>query len=259
MASQLFQLVMGSGPHPGKIYELSDDELTIGRDISNNIVINDPEVSRRHARLTTQAGTYVIEDLGSTNGTFVDGQRLMGPHTLRSGETIMFGEKVSLKYEQTGYDPDATLIGAGAAMPAPPGPKETYRIPAFEEEQEQAPAPQQDMYAAPEQDVQPAPIPKTDYVPPVPEHQPAYSGQVPAGPAEDAYAPPVEPYAESYEAEYEEDESKKKTRTWILAGCGCLIVVLCICAIGAYAFDSANLYCEAPFDILFGDTLGLCN
>ncbi|MBN1145831.1 MAG: FHA domain-containing protein [Anaerolineales bacterium] len=258
MASQIFQLVMGAGPHPGKVYELTQGELTIGRDISNNIVINDPEVSRRHARLTAQAGAYVIEDLGSTNGTFVDGQRLIGPHTLRSGETIMFGEKVSLKYEQLGYDPNATLIGASAAAPAPPPSRDTYRIPPFEEEKPYAPAPPQEMYAAPQQDYQPAPIPRTEYVPPEPEYQPAYSGQVPPGPAQDMYAVPAEPYAETYGAEYEEEDKKKKTRTWILAGCGCLLVLICICAIGAYAFDAANLYCEAPFDILFGDLLGLC-
>ncbi len=52
MASQSFQLVMQKGPNPGKIFELAQEEATIGRDISNRIVINDPEVSRRHARLT---------------------------------------------------------------------------------------------------------------------------------------------------------------------------------------------------------------
>ena len=121
MASQTFQLVMHSGPNPGKIFELVQDELTIGRDIGNRIVINDPEVSRKHARLTMQSGGFVIEDLGSTNGTFVNNQRLIGPHMLRPGETIMLGEKISLEYEILGFDPNATMVsGAGPqAVPAP--------------------------------------------------------------------------------------------------------------------------------------------
>ena len=117
MAPQTFQLVMRTGPTPGKTFALTVPELTIGREVSNNIVINDVEVSRKHARLVMQAGGYVLEDLGSTNGTFVNGQRLMGPHILRSGELIMLGENVGLVYEVQ-QDINATVIStAGAAAP----------------------------------------------------------------------------------------------------------------------------------------------
>ena len=78
-------LIMRTGPNPGKSFELTKNELYIGRDINNDIVINDSEISRKHARLILQAGGYVLEDLGSTNGSFVNGQRLMGPHVLRPG------------------------------------------------------------------------------------------------------------------------------------------------------------------------------
>jgi hypothetical protein len=128
MASQTFQLVMRGGPNPGKIFELVQDELTIGRDIGNRIVINDPEVSRKHARLTVQSDGYVIEDLGSTNGTFVNNQRLIGPHMLRPGETIMLGEKISLEYEVLGFDPNATLVSGSGPQAAPPPSPETYRV-----------------------------------------------------------------------------------------------------------------------------------
>ena len=91
-----YQLVMRSGPTPGKIFELTGNELIIGREVGNHIVINDSEVSRKHTRLVAQQGGYVIEDLGSTNGTFVNGQRLMGPHMLRHGELISIGDNESL-------------------------------------------------------------------------------------------------------------------------------------------------------------------
>ena len=107
MASQ-FQLIMRSGPTPGAAFTLEGDQLTIGRDSTNEIVINDAEVSRRHARLTFQGGKYVLEDLGSTNGTFVNGQRLAGPRVLKAGEVVSFGEQIVLVFEAINLDPGAT-------------------------------------------------------------------------------------------------------------------------------------------------------
>jgi hypothetical protein len=95
MASLKFHLIMRSGPEPGKAYELTNSEIYIGRDIHNDVVINDAEVSRKHARMEIQAGGYVLEDLGSTNGTFVNGQRLMGPHVLRPNYEPLPEEKRS--------------------------------------------------------------------------------------------------------------------------------------------------------------------
>ncbi len=147
MAAQSYQLVMRSGPNPGQTFELSQNELTIGRDIGNTIVINDAEISRKHARLFAQSGGYVIEDTGSTNGTFVNGQRLMGPHLLRPGEVIFFGETVSLAYEAQQFDPNATMVAGRPPAQAPQmSPRNTYMPPA------------------------------------APVQQPMYSGQVPPGP-----------------------------------------------------------------------------
>jgi predicted component of type VI protein secretion system len=102
----------------------------IGRDSTNEIVINDAEVSRRHARLTFQGGKYVLEDLGSTNGTFVNGQRLAGPRVLKAGEVVSFGEQIVLVFEVVSIDPGATVMSPRAAavpvasrptlMPPPP-------------------------------------------------------------------------------------------------------------------------------------------
>ncbi|MCK6538476.1 MAG: FHA domain-containing protein [Anaerolineales bacterium] len=115
MASQ-YQLIMRTGPTPGAIFTLEGDQLNVGRDSSNDITINDAEVSRRHARLTFQGGKYVLEDLGSTNGTFVNGQRLAGPRVLKAGEVVSFGEQIVLVFEVTTTDPGATVVSPRAAV-----------------------------------------------------------------------------------------------------------------------------------------------
>lgn len=124
MASQSFQLVMRVGPSPGKIFSLTKNEIVLGRDIDNEIVINDAEISRRHTRLLIQEGGYIVEDLGSTNGTFVNGQKITGPHVLEPNQTIRMGENVTLSYEVAGFDPDATIASGGEqpAAPARPAP-----------------------------------------------------------------------------------------------------------------------------------------
>ena len=132
MASQ-FQLMMRSGPTPGASFTLEGDQIDVGRDSTNEIVINDAEISRRHARLTFQGGKYVLEDLGSTNGTFVNGQRLAGPRVLKSGEVVSFGEQIVMIFEATHFDAGATVVSPRAAavpaasrpvMPPPPPPVE---------------------------------------------------------------------------------------------------------------------------------------
>jgi pSer/pThr/pTyr-binding forkhead associated (FHA) protein len=114
MAGQSFQLVMRSGPAPGEAFSLQNPLITIGRDPASDITINDAEVSRQHARLTLQSGGYVLEDLGSTNGTFVNGQRLMGPRVLKPGEVISIGEHITLSFEVVGFDSDATVASSSA-------------------------------------------------------------------------------------------------------------------------------------------------
>jgi pSer/pThr/pTyr-binding forkhead associated (FHA) protein len=123
MASQ-FQLIMRSGPTPGAAFTLEGDQIDIGRDSTNGVVINDAEISRRHARLSFQGGKYVLEDLGSTNGTFVNGQRLAGPRVLKAGEVISFGEQIVMIFEAL-MTPDAgaTVVSPrAAAVPATPRP-----------------------------------------------------------------------------------------------------------------------------------------
>ncbi len=105
-----FQFVMRSGPTPGVTFPLVGDQLTIGRDSSNAVAINDSEVSRKNSRLSFQGGKYVIEDLGSTNGTFVNGKRLTGPIVLKPGDVVSLGEQIVLMYDSINMDPGATMV-----------------------------------------------------------------------------------------------------------------------------------------------------
>ncbi len=133
-----FRLVVRRGPQPNQVYELNRDMMTIGRDVNNEITVNDPEVSRHHCRLTRGPSGYTIEDLGSTNGTFVNGRRLTGAQPLNPGDLIGLGETVTLAYE--------TSVGGGAApAPAP----SAYAPSASAPQGGYAAPPPQDPYYAP--------------------------------------------------------------------------------------------------------------
>jgi hypothetical protein len=126
MTKTQYRLVVRQGPIPGQVFECDRNEISIGRDIANDFVINDAEVSRRHARLTQEADRYKIEDLNSTNGTYIDGQRLIGPHILANGEIIMFGDNVGVIFEGEPTPQDITIVSPVdlgstpvAAIPAP--------------------------------------------------------------------------------------------------------------------------------------------
>jgi hypothetical protein len=116
----LFQFVMRSGPTPGAIFPLEGDQLIIGRDAASGVAISDAEVSRKHARLNFQGGKFVIEDLGSTNGTFVNGQRLSTSAVLKPGDVVSLGEQIVLMYEGLSSDAGSTMMSRGShGRPAP--------------------------------------------------------------------------------------------------------------------------------------------
>lgn len=147
-----YQLVMKTGPAPGKIYSLQNTEIAIGREAGSEVYVNDVEVSRQHARLVSQFGDYQLEDLDSTNGTFVNGQRITGQRILKPGDTLFLGENISLSYEEVAFDPNATQVN----LAEPAGGSEL--------EQYETGAPQEAQYPS---------------APP-----PTYAGQVPASPVD---------------------------------------------------------------------------
>ena len=72
-----------------------DGELILGREQgSADLVIDDPGVSRRHARVLADGGGVIVEDLGSSNGTYVNGERISGPVELGAGDEVQVGATV---------------------------------------------------------------------------------------------------------------------------------------------------------------------
>ncbi|BCV18597.1 oxoglutarate dehydrogenase inhibitor [Atopobiaceae bacterium P1] len=78
------------GPHTGTTFVLDTPEITIGRDPSNSVFLNDMTVSRHHAKMHLVPGANSIEDLGSLNGTWVDGV-IINRAMLEDGSTIQVG------------------------------------------------------------------------------------------------------------------------------------------------------------------------
>jgi len=119
MSPAPYRLGVHTGPNPGTLFELTRDVATVGRDVTNEVVMGDPEVSRQHARFTRTPAGFVLEDLGSTNGTFVNGERLAAPRVLTPGDTIGLGENVTLGFEATSPEGAATVMGAPSPPPRP--------------------------------------------------------------------------------------------------------------------------------------------
>jgi len=101
-------LTMRQGPNPGHRFTVQKSNVTIGRLPTNDIAISDQQVSRHHASITWDNDQFTIRDLGSANGTAVNGTILTGPCPLRDGDVINLGEIV-LTFQGTaempGVDP----------------------------------------------------------------------------------------------------------------------------------------------------------
>jgi len=73
-------------------FVLNKDNVLVGSDPTNDLVITDSTVSRHHASITFREERYELADLNSTNGTFVNGQRLTGSRGIDKGDQVRFGE-----------------------------------------------------------------------------------------------------------------------------------------------------------------------
>ena len=83
-------LAVINGPDAGTVFRIEKPRVTIGR-TGSDIALNDSEISRAHAAVEIRDTTYLVEDLKSTNGTLIDGQRINGPTELQNQSEFQVG------------------------------------------------------------------------------------------------------------------------------------------------------------------------
>ncbi len=91
------KFILFDGPSKTTAFEITKPESMIGRLAPVDILIPGDGVSGRHARIVTEGGELVIEDLGSTNGTYVNGKKIDRPTQLNDGDEVRLGQSVTLK------------------------------------------------------------------------------------------------------------------------------------------------------------------
>ena len=114
------ELLLIRGPESGRTYPLDTPVVTLGRDPRNDVVVDHPQVSRRHARIIRQSNAWVVEDMDSTNGTFVNGTRVTEPRALTLGDTIELSEAVALMVRKQIPAEEETRRPASGPPSAPP-------------------------------------------------------------------------------------------------------------------------------------------
>jgi hypothetical protein len=164
------QIVGLRGSQASQSFVLGDAPLTFGRSPENAIVLDTPRASRRHAEIRREGSDYILADLGSANGTIVNGQRLSAPHRLRPGDTFEIGDD-TFRFDAPQPAMDATLIATPAPVASPP------TVPVGP----QSPPPYQPPATPPYQ----PPMP-----PPPQQSQGGYVGSLPNTPPQAGGAPP---------------------------------------------------------------------
>ena len=86
------KLTLLLGRRTMKVYDFKQESIVIGRDDGADVLIDNPSVSRRHAEIRLGDDGWVVEDLGSSNGTFIRGAKIQGPQRLGLGDEIGFGK-----------------------------------------------------------------------------------------------------------------------------------------------------------------------
>jgi len=121
-------LSIQGGSQAGTTFPLSEKLVIIGREPDVDIPLDDEESSRRHAQVSWEVGQFILADLGSTNGTFVNGSQITAPHMLRPDDQIMVG-KTTLVFQVT----EAPVAPAAEEVSIAPAAEEVSIAPVAEE------------------------------------------------------------------------------------------------------------------------------
>lgn len=113
-------LRISTGTNSGRVFDITKERTTIGRSSDNDVVLTDPTVSRHHACIAREGSGYVIEDLGSTSGTIVDGAT-GARHAIRSGSVLTLGD-TKLGFEIAGQPSASPVSGPATPVASSPEP-----------------------------------------------------------------------------------------------------------------------------------------
>ena len=117
------------------------EQLTIGRAEGNDLILSEGGVSRKHARFFVEGDACMVEDAGSANGTFVDGEKIEGPTKLSTKSQVVIGDyEIQLKLgskplprasKATARPSREPTAANGKAVKAPAAPRSTRVVPAM--------------------------------------------------------------------------------------------------------------------------------
>jgi pSer/pThr/pTyr-binding forkhead associated (FHA) protein len=120
-------LTVRRGPGLGRSFRIDAPAITIGRQEQCDFQVNDRWVSRQHARITWGGAGYLIEDLGTVNGTYVNGERISRPRALKSGDLLQLGSEVELGFQVSAPAPPVQMPAAPEVALAPESKPEPHR------------------------------------------------------------------------------------------------------------------------------------
>lgn len=103
-------------------YDFKQPSIVVGRDESADVVVDNPSVSRRHAEIRLGDEGWVVEDLGSSNGTFLKGQKIAGPQSIGLGDEIGFG-KFSIVFGKALGEGEVPVAKPSPMADPPPRPR----------------------------------------------------------------------------------------------------------------------------------------
>src|ERR1041384_3338036 len=120
------KLVVLSAGMTGRTHDLKVDTTTIGRVEDNTFQINEPSVSSHHCEVLLRGSDVVVKDLNSTNGTFINGEKVT-ESILKPGQTLRLGQ-IELRLENGAPGPSSAASPSSAAPAPPPAPATTKKV-----------------------------------------------------------------------------------------------------------------------------------